>query len=459
MSSLEQTAAVSVGAAREETSAAFKRRFMMRMIIVLTGGMFLDGYILGIVGPVSGKMTADLAISPFWEGLIAAGALFGILIGSPLGGWAGDKYGRKPLFMLDMALFLLSSLMQLGVGAFQLFVDSPMQLFVVRLLMGIAIGAEYSVGWPLMSEFAPARLRGRLMGLTLIAWYAGFMIAFIVGYLLNEYTDLGWRLILGTSTLIAIGLFLGRLGMPESPRWLWNQGRAEHARDIANRYLESSADAADMEHEGSNREGSFGMLFSSRYWRATLFVSGFWFCAVTPYFAIATFADSVLQKYGLGGGLAGGVALSAVALAGSVVTVLLIEKLGRRSLTVPPQWIATVLLAVLGLWAGAPAMVVLVLFLAFSFFNAGYGTLTSIYPGEVFPTEIRGIGTGFAAAISRVGAGLGTFLLPWSMSNLGTSKTMLIAAAIAGVGAALSQWLAPETKGKSLSETASGFSH
>ncbi|MBB4571328.1 putative MFS transporter [Rhizobium leucaenae] len=297
------------------------------------------------------------------------------------------------------------------------------------------------------------------MGLTLIAWYAGFMIAFIVGYLLNEYTDLGWRLILGTSTLISVALFLGRLGMPESPRWLWNQGRTEQARAIANRYMESSADAADMEHEGSHQKGSFRMLFSGRYWRATLFVSGFWFCAVTPYFAIATFADSVLQKYGLGGGLAGGVALSAVALAGSVTTVLLIEKFGRRTLTAPPQWVATVLLTVLGLWAGAPAMVVLALFVTFSFFNAGYGTLTSIYPGEVFPTEIRGIGTGFAAAVSRVGAGLGTFLLPWSMANLGTSVTMLIAAAIAGVGAALSQWLAPETKGKSLSETAAGFSH
>ena len=453
------SAIATTAAQPDEASTAFKRRFMLRMIIVLTGGMFLDGYILGIVGPVSGKMTADLAISPFWEGLIAAGALFGILIGSPLGGWAGDKYGRKPLFMLDMALFLLSSIMQLFVGATQLFVDSPMQLFVVRLLMGIAIGAEYSVGWPLMSEFAPSRLRGRLMGLTLIAWYAGFMIAFIVGYLLNEYTDLGWRLVLGTSTLIAAALFIGRLGMPESPRWLWNQGRAEQARTIAHRYLESSADTADMEHEGSNQKGSFGMLFSSRYWRATLFVSGFWFCAVTPYFAIATFADSVLQKYGLGGGLAGGIGLSAVALAGSVVTVLLIEKYGRRTLTVAPQWIATVLLAVLGLWAGAPPMVVLVLFLTFSFFNAGYSTLTSIYPGEVFPTEIRGIGTGFAAAVSRVGAGLGTFLLPWSMANLGTSASMLIAAAIAGLGAALSQWLAPETKGKSLSETAAGFSH
>ena len=67
-------------------------------------------------------------------------------------------------------------------------------------------------------------------------------------------------------------------------------------------------------------------------------------------------------------------------------------------LTVPPQWACTVFLAIIGLWAGAPPAVVLTLFLAFSFFNAMYNTLTGVYPGEVFPTEIRGIGTGFAAA-------------------------------------------------------------
>ncbi|SAK72828.1 major facilitator transporter [Caballeronia pedi] len=435
-----------------ETSLAFKRRFMMRMIFVLTGGMFLDGYILGIVGPVSSRLTAELGVSTFWEGLIAAGALFGILFGSPLGGWAADKYGRKPMFMADMALFLISS-------AMQFFVSTPMELFIVRLMMGVAIGAEYSVGWPLMSEFAPAKLRGRLMGVTLVAWYAGFMVAYAVGFALNESTHLGWRFILGTSTFIAVILFFARVGLPESPRWLWNQKRVDEARAIARRYMRS-ADAADVERECSTHNGlKLGMLFSPLYWRATLFMSMFWFCAVTPYFAIGTFADSVLQKYGLSGGLAGGIGLSAVALAGVVATVLLIDKLGRRTLTVPPQWLCTVVLAIIGLWTAAPPVAVLALFLVFSFFNAGYNTLTGIYPGEVFPTEARGIGTGFATAVSRVGAGLGTFLLPWSMSHIGASGTMLIAAAIAGVGAALSQWLAPETKGKSLTETAAGYAH
>lgn len=435
-----------------QTAIAFKRRFLRRMIFVLTGGMFLDGYILGIVGPVTAKVTADLGVSTFWEGAIAAAALFGILFGSPLGGWAADKYGRKPLFMMDMGLFLVSS-------AMQFVVTSPMQLFIVRLMMGVAIGAEYSVGWPLMSEFAPARLRGRLMGVTLVAWYAGFMIAFAVGFALNEWTHLGWRFILGSSTFIAAVLFFARFGLPESPRWLWNQKRTDEAHAIARRYMQHATDMADVERESSEQGAGFKVLFCRRYWRATLFMSMFWFCAVTPYFAIATFADSVLHKYGLSGGLAGGVGLSAVAVAGVVLTVALIDKIGRRVLTVPPQWLCTVFLAVIGLWPNAPAAVVLALFLGFSFFNAGYTTLTGIYPAEVFPTEVRGVGTGFAAAVSRIGAGLGTFLLPWSMIHLGTSASMLAAAGVAGLGAALSQWLAPETKGKSLTETAAGYLH
>jgi MFS transporter, putative metabolite transport protein len=429
----------------DQASAAFKRRFMIRLVAVLIGGMFVDGYILGTMGTVIGPITAELNVSDLWEGLIAASALLGIFIGSPLTGWAADKFGRKPLFTADMALFCVASVVQF-------FVDSPWQLFGVRLLIGVAIGAEYAVGWPLMSEFAPARLRGRLISVTEVAWYVGFMFAFLVGYLLTTKTDVSWRVVLGSSAVIAAILFFARLGMPESPRWLWNQGRTDETIAIAHTYMTDTADMTDVEH-ANTRKGTFGMLFSRQYWRVTLFSSGFWFCAVTPYFAIATFAESVLQRYGLTSGLAGGLGLSALAAAGVVVTVLLIDRAGRRVLTVPPQWLCTVILGAIGLWAGAPTLIVLALFLGFSFFNAMYTALTGLYPAEVFPTEIRGLGTGFSTAVSRVGAGLSTFLLPWSMTNLGSGTTMLIAAGIAGVGAGLSQWLAPETKGMNLSQT------
>jgi len=433
-----------------ESSAAFKRRFMWRLLAVLIGGMLLDGYILGVIGPVTTPMKEDLGMSTWELGLVASAALFGILIGSPLGGWAGDKWGRKPLFMIDMGLFVLTSVMQF-------FVDSTWQLFVVRLLMGVAIGAEYSVGWPLMSEFAPAKLRGRLMATTVLAWYAGFMIGYTVAYIL-ELQQVPWRIVMGSSTIIAVVLLIARIGLPESPRWLWTERRFDEAHAIAHKYMVDAADMTDVEHEDAHT-GGFGMLFSRPYWRMTVFVSWFWFCNVLPYFAIATFADDVLKKYGLSGGLAGGVGLSMVAVAGVGITCALIDKAGRRVFTVPPQWIITVVFLIVGLWSGAPPAVVLGLFLVFSFLNAMNGALTSIYPGEVFPTEVRCLGTGFAAAVSRIGAGLGTFLLPITIEKFGVSWTILAMAVIVFSGALVSQLWAPETKGMSLSETAHLFSH
>jgi len=422
-----------------------KKRFLVKLTGVIAGGMFIDGYILGIIGTVIGAITLDLGMSLFWEGLIGASALIGIFIGGPLGGWLADKLGRKPLFTIDLLIFTVGSVLQF-------FVDSAWHLFLVRLLMGIAIGADYSVGWPLLAEFSPRRLRGRLMAFSEVAWYLGFMTAFIAGFLMTAVWSLDWRIVLGSSTLPAVILLLARLGMPESPRWLMNKGRTEEATEIAHTYLEDPADVLDTTSEPT-RKGTFGMLFSPYYRRATIFISVFWFCVVAPYFAIATFAASVLADYGLGDGLVGALGINGLALAGVVISVILIERIGRRKLTIPQQWVCAAVLAAIGLWTSAPPVLVLIGFLVFAFANAMCTALTGVYPGEIFPTEIRGLGTGFATAFSRVGAGLGTFLLPWSMHNLGAGTTMLIAAGICVVGASVSQVLAPETMGRSLSET------
>jgi len=291
-----------------------------------------------------------------------------------------------------------------------------------------------------------------------LAWYSGFAIGYAIAYFLS-LAGVPWRVILGSSTVIAVALLLGRIGLPESPRWLWNKGRKEQARQLAHKYMEDAHELVDIEHEEAHKKPTFAELFSPGYIRATVFVSWFWFCNVLPFFGIATFADEVLQQYGLSGGLAGGVGLSLLAVVGVAVTMALIDKAGRRVFTVPQQWICLVIFLILGLWSGAPAPIVLALFLLFSFLNAMNGVLTSVYPGEVFPTEVRGVGTGFAAAVSRLGAAAGTFLLPVGIAALGISPVLLILAVIVASGAIVSQLWAPETKGKSLSETAAGFSH
>jgi len=431
---------------------ARKRRFMTRMIVVLVGGMFLDGYILGSIGPVTHTIELDPRFTTVWIGLEAASAMFGILIGSPLGGWLADKFGRKPILFWDLALFTAFS-------ALQFFVDGPEQLFAVRLLMGLAVGIEYAVGLPMLAEFAPTHLRGKLLALTLVAWYGGFMVAFVIGYFMDQ-AGVDWRVTLGSTTFIAAALLIGRLGLPESPRWLWAKGRTEEAHGLVVGYLDTAYQTDMMKATAGGAKGSFKMLFSPAVWRSTVFMSVFWACAVTPYFAIATFADGLLGDIGMKG-LMRGVVLSVVAWFGVIFTMFMIDRWGRRKMTVPTQWIAgglLVAIAVLGSFVlpveqvGVMSMLMLALFLAYSFVNAMYTAFTQIYPAEVFPTEVRAIGTGFAAAISRLGAAAGLFLIPLSMKHLGFTWTMVFAGIIAFAGAIVSQILAPETSGKSLSE-------
>lgn len=437
----------------EVSSDAFKKRFIWRLIVVLVGGMLLDGYILGILGPVTGTLKVEIGLSTVQIGALSAMALLGILVGSPIGGWAADKWGRRPLFFVDISLFVLASGAQIFAGSFE-------TLIIIRFIMGIAIGAEYSVGWPMLAEFSPPHLRGRLMATINLAWFSGFAIGYTFATLATE-AGVPYRLILGSSTIIAVALLIGRIGLPESARWMWNVGKHEEARRVTYKYIQNpEQEIADLEREVVHEGPKKGIkeLFSPDYVRATIFVSWFWFCNVLPFFGIATFAGEVLKQFGIHG-LFGELMIQVTAVVGVAVTMMLIDKAGRRVFTVPPQWITLGIFLILGFWAGAPATVVLILFFAFAFLNAVNGVLTSVYPGEVFPTEVRGVGTGFAAAVSRLGAATGTFLLPVGIEAIGIQPVMLIMAAVVASGAIVSQLWAPETKGKSLSETAAGFSH
>lgn len=420
-----------------------KRRFLYRLSAIIAGGMFIDGFILGGIGLVMPALTADLELSFVWQGLIGASALIGIFFGGPIGGYMADKIGRKPMFIVDLAIFLVGS-------AAQFFVAEAWQLFVIRLVMGMAIGADYAIGWPLLAEFSPAKLRGKLLAFQEVAWYIGYLGSYALGYWMASALSADWRVILGMSTVPSLIVFLLRLGTPESPRWLMSKGRIEEGLAIAKEYMEES-DVLEMTNEKSGKT-SFRKLFSPQYRNSTIFVCMFWVCNVTPYFAIATFAPIVLESLGVEDGLSGALLLNGVVVAGSLVAMFLIERVGRRKLSIPPMWIAAVSLVVIGLFSHVSPIVILVCFITFSFFNAISTALTGVYPGEVFPTEIRGAGVGFGTAVSRIGAAAGTFLLPMSISGLGIGITMMMAAGICVLGAVISQYLAPETMGMSLGE-------
>jgi putative MFS transporter len=424
-----------------------QRRFLRRVTLATACGEGLDGYDLGIISVVLLSISEDLEVSTVWTGLLGASSLIGIFIGGPLFGRVTARFGRRRPFMVNIVCFV-------ALGVAQAFVQSVEQLFVLRILLGMAIGAEYAIGSPLLAEFAPAERRGRLSAWLIASWYIGFLVSVLAGYVMLDVLGIGWRWIMASCAVPALITLILRSGMPESPRWLMSRGRRREAREVS---LEHLGDEAHFDREIAGEpltRGRVSGLLSPAYRRRTLLVCGFWACNVAPYFAIVTFAPQVFGALALDE-QAATIATNAMAVAGAVTGVVLIDRLGRRPLLIVPFWVCAAALAIIGVWPAAPVAIIIGCFVTFGFFNAIGGTLTGPYPSELFPTDLRTTAVGVGAAASRIGAALGTFLLPLGLDTIGIGPSMLVGAAFCVAGAMISQLWAPETAGRRLVDTSS----
>lgn len=427
-------------------------RFHQLMTIRTGGGWVMDGYVLSIIGVAMTQFSKELSLGAFWQGMIAASALIGIFFGGFLGGKLTDIVGRRKLFFVGPILFTLCSL-----GQF--WAESGLALFAYRFLIGIGVGFEYPIAGSLLTEFLPRKYRGSRLAALTILWFAGAALSYVVGNLILTYGGAdAWRWVLASSAVIGVALFLVRLGTPESPRWLVSKGRLDEADQIVKKVYGPSFSLANLPlAEPSSKKASLGALLKSGYGKRLFFVSMFWSCSVIPVFAVYSFAPKVLAALKLTGNWAsyGSVAITLMFVVGCVVATRLIDAIGRRNLVIHSfLWSA---LALLGLGAfsnGAPSLV-LALFGAYAVLIGGAQVLQLVYPNELFPTQIRAFAVGTSASLSRIGAAIGTWLVPISLEAIGIGNTMYAAAAVSLVGLMVSVWLAPETRGMSLEEAAS----
>ena len=421
------------------------RWFLRRITAATALGEGLDGYDLGAISVVLVTIGPALHLSSVERGLVGASTLIGIFIGAPLFGYLTDRLGRRKLFIADVISFIVF-------GALQLLVTNPGELLAVRFMLGVSIGAEYAIGAAMLAELSPSEGRGRRLSWLQTCWYIGFVVAVALAYLFKDL-GLSWREILATSAVPAAVTLVLRHGLPESPRWLMSQGRRAEAHAIVDRYLGSEYAAAEDLDDETATQGDWRDLFAPEMRRRTAFTSLFWAALVAPYFAIFTFAPTVFQSLGIHDVTVVTISENAVAAVGALLGQLVVERVGRRPMVIVCFWVTAVMLVVVGGWSMAPGAVVVVCFAVFSLFNAAQGDLTGVYPSEVFPSEIRSTGVGFSAAVSRIGAAAGTFLLPIGISTIGIGPSVLIGAAVCVGGAVISHLWAPETTGRSLTLT------
>jgi putative MFS transporter len=346
-------------------------------------------------------------------GLIGAATLFGILVGAPLFGHLTDRHGRRILMIGDLCAFVV-------IAVAQIFATTVWELILLRFAMGVAIGADYPIATAIIAEFMPPKRRGAALSALEAVWFLGAAVAYAAGYPLLRTGPDSWKWILASPALFAFFGLLLRATAPESPMWLAAKSRGELQRT------------------------SFATLFHSKFRGTLAFVSTMWLLQVVPLFAIYTYAPVVLTRLGLHeGSAAGSIAITVAFALGAFVAMPLVEWWGRRPICIAGFAVAIVAFGVLPF---APGAIVVVAFLAYAVGMGAATVLELVYPAELFPTSIRASATGLAAAVSRVGAFFGTFLLPIALERLGLTVVILGACGFSALGLAISLPWAPETK-------------
>ena len=388
------------------------------IFVYANAGVFCDGYILSSIGLALVTLTPRFHLDAVTTGLIGAATLFGILVGAPVFGHLTDRHGRRILMIADLCTFVV-------VAIAQIFATNVWELIAMRFVLGLAIGADYPIATAIIAEFMPAKIRGAALSAVEAIWFLGAAVAYVAGFALLATGPNSWKWILASPAVFAAGGLLLRATAPESPMWLT-------ARDT-----------------GELRRVSFATMFHSSFRGPLAFISAMWLLQVVPLFAIYTYAPTVLAMLHLNGqgSPAGSVAITAAFAIGAFVAMPLIEAWGRRPICITGFAVAVVAFAVLPFGNGP---VIVAAFLAYAIGMGAATVLELVYPAELFPTSIRASATGFAAAVSRVGAFAGTFLLPIGLAHFSVKTVILGACALSLVGLAISIPWAPETKGRAI---------
>ncbi|RCL02983.1 MAG: Sugar porter (SP) family MFS transporter [Candidatus Tokpelaia sp. JSC189] len=425
-------------------------RFHQLLSVRSGGGWLIDGYILSIIGVVLMPLSIELELDEFWQGLIAASALFGIFIGGFLGGWLTGLLGRQKVYFIGPIIFILCSL-----GQF--LAETGLSLFIFRFLIGIGVGCEYPAASTLLVEFLPEKHRGPRLAALTILWFAGAALAYIMGnVILSRGGSAAWRLVLASPAFIGVLLVVVRLGTPESPRWLVSKGRLADAERIIKKVYGSNFSLRNLPEQAAEAQG-LSTLLRAGYGPRIVFFVMFWMCSVIPVLAVYAFAPKVLQALNLTGYWAayGSIAITILFVIGCGIATRLINVIGRRPLVIHSFLWSGIALLGLGAFSDGGEWLVLVFFSAYSTFIGGAQVLQLVYPNEIFPTEIRAAAVGIGASLSRIGAAIGTYLVPISLQTIGIRNTMYTAASITILGFLVSLALAPETCNMSLEKAAS----
>lgn len=407
-------------------------------------GWALDAMDVGLISFIMAALIAEWNIGDGTASLLGSIGFVGMALGASLGGLLADRIGRRSVFALTLLVYGLAtgaSALAGGIGV----------LIALRFVVGLGLGAELPVASTLVSEYAPARIRGRVVVILESFWAVGWLAAALIGFFLVPEEN-GWRWALALGAIPAAYALVVRYGLPESVRFLERRGRHSEAEEAVRRFEA----AAGVEHPPTiplpeAPAPNWRELWKPSFRGRTIALSLTWMGVNFSYYGAFIWLPSLLHASGfdLVRSFEYTLWITLAQLPGYAAAAILVEKWGRRP-TLATFLAGSAVSAVLLGMASSTAMIITAGCLL-SFFNLGaWGALYAISP-EIFPTWLRGTGTGAATAFGRVAAMIAPLSVPF-LNRAGGWPLIFGAIGVSFAIAMISTLFLPEKSGEALDE-------
>jgi putative MFS transporter len=417
-----------------------------RVFALISAGYFFDVCDYVIFGALIPDMVRSGFATPVQLATVGSATLFGLFIGTLAQGEFTDRFGRKTVYQFNLLLYGLATI----AAAFS---PNFVWLAVLRFIAGIGLGAEQPLCFAYAGEYAPRNIRGRFIaGVQMIggAWSWPLSTLFALAF----RDTLGWRgiwVVIGACALI---VFLFRFTLPESPRWLATHGQGDRAIDLLKRMgIAGPREQLRTDAASNTRSDPIGVVFS--LYRGRVIAGMVCFIA---FFGVAlglgTWLPNMMADRGMTitKSLTYTFGMTLAFPCASICMMYALERFGRKP-TAIVSFILAGAFAVAFANANTDTMVLAVGF-GMIFFIQLAGNSMQIFASEVFPTNARASGFGFAQGAGRLAT---AFIIPailWIQTGYGTTA-VFIAVAIALVIAAFTvKLLGPEARGVALDELA-----
>ncbi|CAM6057625.1 unnamed protein product [Sphagnum tenellum] len=424
-------------------------------------GAILFGYHLGVVNGALEYIAKDLgfAADPILQGWVVSSTLAGATVGSFTGGSLADKIGCRRTFQLDAIPLLIGTLLSANAAGFQAMV-------IGRILVGFGIGVSSGVVPLYISEVSPTEIRGALGSVNQLSICVGILLALLAGLPLVS-NPAWWRSMFAIATIPTVLLFLGMVYSPESPRWLYKQGRIAEAETSARRLwgtakLESAlAELKESNSDaGASEDAGWGDLFSRRYRKVVgVGMSLFLFQQFAGINAVVYFSTNVFRSAGIASDVAASALVGAANVIGTAVASSLMDKQGRKKLLITSfaGMAASMLLLSLALswpsleaYSGTLAVLGTVSYvLAFSL---GAGPVPGLLLPEIFASRIRAKAVALSLGVHWISNFMIGLMFLNVVKRFGVNRVYLGFSAVCALAVLYISNNVVETKGRSLEE-------